>query len=175
MTAYQDSWRPRDCENVAPTHLSKSLKLVAAAFVLLSLGACKGRNDPLVVAEKAQVFEIKVLFDRKGCPINTQLENSLNPRVKYPVLKSGRDSIFWQAYDKNGVKKQDTTFALYFSPFRKGGFVETQPNSGATKPLKVSSKDVPTNRLGDPIEYKYTIWARETCPDAPLDPRFKVL
>lgn len=148
--------------NLATT-LSAAIAMVAALFFTQSAAA-------------AQDCKVRVAFDSNKCPVMTAgFENPRNycdgAQVSSLVLSADKDEIQWVAYNADfTARKTDVSYKIFFDPFSKAA-AEAKPNRDGLTDVKKTKKsnEIPVN-----VDFKYTIWS-DDCPQAPLDPRFKVI
>ncbi|WP_157976517.1 hypothetical protein [Parahaliea mediterranea] len=129
-------------------------KAVALALVVSSglLVACSHTPEFKPAREYKAV---KVLFDKRGCPVK------VTPEQPLVLSRKALDGVEWEA---TGPGSSDIT--VYFDPFQQASPEQFLQRGKVVRSGPVAAM-APATEAG--IEYKYTIVAKD-CPQAPLDP-----
>ena len=105
----------------------------------------------------ADDIPVKILFDENSCPQDVDIQ-------EVELTRANNDRVEWSAYSLDGSTRIETSYSVYFDPFRG------QPlNSNPQGDLKSPPIDP---GIPDGV-YKYAVLGTK-CPEAPLDPNIRV-
>jgi hypothetical protein len=130
-------------------------RITALALLSLPLFGC-GSNPSSLTADSLKV--VTVNFDDNKCPVSTSFEGQLEG---VPLLQADVDHIRWIS------NPEDIKFEVFFEPFR-GQPIKSNAKGVTNKKKTMKADDLPLT------DYKYIIWNKNDCADAPLDPNFRV-
>jgi len=140
---------------ISVTGLSVRGRLAVLALLSLSLLGCG--SNPSTPGVRS-VKDVTVNFDDAKCPVSTSFEGQLEG---VPLLQADVDHIRWISNPEN-IK-----FEVFFEPFQ-GQPIKSNGQGITNKKKTMKADDVPLT------DYKYIVWNKIDCPDAPLDPNFRV-